>query len=211
MNGFQKHCSCSLSVYPIWFSVFWSFSNKFPQFRILLTFTYPVITWPCRSWQNLDSLHRQVCGSERYSETFKFERVGAKLNTLLATLLVYSYDTIGREFCQWLMLIVEHLRMLRSSKGYHSYNLRISWWMWDIWLIKLIILYGNHFLFNISLCTHGAPPPPPPHLSCHIHHLSFHCIPIVLNFIPLESLTSANVQHYGLCNTPEYSRYTGAM
>ena len=35
------------------------------------------------------------CELERYSETFKFERVGAKLNNLLATVLVYSYDTIG--------------------------------------------------------------------------------------------------------------------
>ena len=55
----------------------------------------PVITWPCGSWQNVDSLHWQVGGLERYSETFKFERVGAKLNNLLATMLVYSYDTIG--------------------------------------------------------------------------------------------------------------------
>ena len=29
------------------------------------------------------------------SETFKFERTGAKLNNLLAAVLVYSYDTVG--------------------------------------------------------------------------------------------------------------------
>ena len=54
-----------------------------------------VITWPCDSLQNLDSLHWQVCGSERYSETFKFERAGVNLNNLQATVLVYSYDTVG--------------------------------------------------------------------------------------------------------------------
>ena len=35
----------------------------------------------------MDSLHWQVCGLERYSETFKFERAGAKLNIFLATVL----------------------------------------------------------------------------------------------------------------------------
>ena len=55
----------------------------------------PVITWPCGSYQNLDYLHWQVCGLERYSETLKFERAGAKLNNLLATVLVYSYDTVS--------------------------------------------------------------------------------------------------------------------
>ena len=35
INGFQKHCFCSFSVDPIWFSLFWSFRNKFPQFGIL--------------------------------------------------------------------------------------------------------------------------------------------------------------------------------
>ena len=45
-----------------------------------MTLRSPVITWPCGSWQNLDFLHWQVCELERYSETFKFERVGAKLN-----------------------------------------------------------------------------------------------------------------------------------
>ena len=39
--------------------------------------------------------HGQVCGLDRYSETFKFERACAKLNNLLATVLVYSYDTVG--------------------------------------------------------------------------------------------------------------------
>ena len=36
----------------------------------------PVITWPCGSLQNLDYLNWQVCGLERYSETFKFEMAG---------------------------------------------------------------------------------------------------------------------------------------
>ena len=58
-----------------------------------MTLRSPVITWPGGSY--LDSLHCQFCGLERYSETFKFERAGAKSNILLATLLVYSYDTIG--------------------------------------------------------------------------------------------------------------------
>ena len=35
INGFQKHCFCCFPVDPIWFSIFWSFSNKFPQLRIL--------------------------------------------------------------------------------------------------------------------------------------------------------------------------------
>ena len=35
----------------------------------------------------------KVCGLERYPETFKFERVGAKLNNLPVTVLVYSADT----------------------------------------------------------------------------------------------------------------------
>ena len=60
-----------------------------------MTLRSPVITWPCSSLQNLDSLDWQVCGLERYSETFKFERVGAKLTNLLTTVLVYQYDTIG--------------------------------------------------------------------------------------------------------------------
>ena len=40
-------------------------------------------------------LHWQVCELERYSETFKFERAGEKLNNLLVTVLVYSYETVG--------------------------------------------------------------------------------------------------------------------
>ena len=57
------------------------------------TLRSPVITWPCGSQQNLDFLHWQVYGLEIYSETFKFEKVGAKLDNLLATVLVYLYDT----------------------------------------------------------------------------------------------------------------------
>ena len=60
-----------------------------------MTLRSPVITWPCGSQQNLGSSHWQVCGLERYSETLKFERAAAKLTNLLATLLVYSYGTIG--------------------------------------------------------------------------------------------------------------------
>ena len=61
------------------------------------TLRSPVITWPCGSQQNLDFLHWQVYGVEIYSETLKFEKVGAKQNNLLATVPVYLYDTNFRE------------------------------------------------------------------------------------------------------------------
>ena len=35
INEFQKHCFCWFPVDSIWFSIFWSFSNKFPQSGIL--------------------------------------------------------------------------------------------------------------------------------------------------------------------------------
>ena len=92
INGFQKHCFCCFPVDPIWFSIFCPLATSSLSLAFSMTLRSPVITWPCGSFQNLDSLRWQVWG---YSETFKFERAGAKLNNLLATVLVHSYDTIG--------------------------------------------------------------------------------------------------------------------
>ena len=85
--GFQKHCFCCFPVNPIWFSICWSFSNKFPQFGILYD-----------SWISSDNMAMWFIAKLEFFtlaslwireifRTFKFERAGAKLNNLLATIL----------------------------------------------------------------------------------------------------------------------------
>ena len=92
INGFQKHCFCCFPVDPIWFSVFWSFSNKFLQPGILYD---PQISSDNMAMWFIAELGFLTLASLWIRETLKFERAGAKLNILLATVLVYSYDTIG--------------------------------------------------------------------------------------------------------------------
>ena len=91
-NGFQKHCFCCFPVDPAWSSIFWSFNNKFPQFGIL--YDAKISSDNMAMWF-IAKLRFITLESLWIRETFKFERAGAKLNNLLATVLVYSYDTVG--------------------------------------------------------------------------------------------------------------------